>query len=125
MSGIICVLLAFYMYQLGWGYLGRKIVSGQQLTWMDYLIGLFVIAMGVMFYFMLKKALRENKARKEEQAEIRARYEKKRAAKIREMYVEDYEEPAPATKEPDPEPDTEPDPKPESEDEPTRSIYDE
>ena len=121
MSGILCVLLAFYMYQLGWGYLGRKIVSGEPLTWMDYLIGLFVIAMGVMFYFMLKKAIRENRARKEEQAEIRARYEKKRADKVREMYVEDYERTAPNESEVKPEQI----PEPESEDPPARSIYDE
>ncbi len=84
MSTFILILLAYYIYLLGKG----LIVAERPWGPANYIILLVLVLMVVAFVFTLKKAIREARAQKEEDAKVRAEYERKRAEKVKAIYRE-------------------------------------
>lgn len=85
MTGILAVLIGYYIYLFGKGLVTAK--EPFTIAWFASL--LIMILLVVAFVFTVKRARRESKERAEEEAKIKAEYERKRAEKARKVFEED------------------------------------
>ena len=85
MTGILAVLIGYYIYLFGKG----LITAEEPFTVAWFASLLIMILLVVAFVFTIKKARKESKERAEEEAKIKAEYERKRAEKARKVFEED------------------------------------
>ena len=86
MTGILAILIGYYIYLFGKG----LVTSENPFNTAWFISLLILVLLIVAFIFTVRRAVREGKARKEEEAKIKAEYERKRAEKAKKSF--DFEE---------------------------------